>query len=138
MIKVHIKNITAIHGIKITEKNLKSFKSFALTILKKEKAPRNTETSITLVDNPYIRKLNAKYRRKNHPTDVIAFAFPVCEKDSFMGDIYISVEQANQQIQKGETLQIELKRLLIHGILHILSYDHSKKMKEREKYYLKL
>ena len=87
------------------------------------------------MSNPYIRKLNTKYRKKNRPTDVIAFALPVEEKNSLLGDIYISVEQANKQIQKGETLHLELKRLLIHGVLHILGYDHGKKMKAKEEYY---
>ena len=166
MIKVYIKKII-IPKIKQRKKlNLQNLKLLALKILKveakpksrsgwKERAPLNAEISITLVDNAYIRKLNAKYRGKNTPTDVIAFAISIPEKSSprracsavfpinrdicgdFLGDIYISIEQAGMQVQKGETLQIELKRLLIHGVLHILGYKHSRKMKTREEYYLK-
>ncbi|MDD2889840.1 MAG: rRNA maturation RNase YbeY [bacterium] len=106
------------------------------------KLPSNIEIGITFVDNTQIKKLNAKYRKKNTPTDVIAFRIDAetskkSNKNVALGDIYISVERASEQIIKGETLALELVHLLIHGVLHVLGYDHSVKMRSKEKYYFK-
>jgi rRNA maturation RNase YbeY len=129
-------------------KYVKQLKSLTLEIVKTEekalvpKLPSNIEIGITFVDNAQIKKLNAKYRKKNLPTDVIAFRMDAetskkPNKKVALGDIYISVERASEQIIKGETLALELVHLLIHGVLHILGYDHSVKMRSKEKYYFK-
>ena len=102
------------------------------------------ELSILLVDNPQIQKLNRLWRKKDRPTDVLAFAQREGEKadpaDPVLGDIVISVEQAKKQAEaQGHSLEKELDILLIHGILHLLGYEHehggrqAKKMREKEK-----
>ncbi len=108
----------------------------------------DTEIDITLVNNTYIHELNKKYRKIDSPTDVLSFSMEVpkgkinAETDSiliptkFLGDIYISLDKAREQISPNETIDIEVSRLLIHGILHILNYKHGKKMEERQNYYL--
>ena len=100
--------------------------------------------SILLVDNPQIQKLNRLWRKKDRPTDVLAFAQREGEgadpADPVLGDIVISVEQAKKQAEaQGHSLEKELDILLIHGILHLLGYEHehggrqAKKMREKEK-----
>lgn len=91
--------------------------------------------SVTFVDNEFIHKMNRDYRQVDRPTDVISFAFlddeadkakvlkakgPVC-----LGDIYISTEKAQEQAKEyGHPLKRELSFLFVHGLLHLLGYDH--------------
>lgn len=90
--------------------------------------------TVILTTNEGIRAVNKQYRKKNKPTDVISFAyseepFPGEEKTAAteLGDIYISLEKAAEQSSDyGLTLAEEIKRLLIHGTLHLLGYDHER------------
>lgn len=68
--------------------------------------------------------LNRRWRRKNRPTDVLSF--PVAELGArFLGDIVISVPYATRQArQRGDSPAREMDRLLVHGYLHLLGYDH--------------
>ncbi|HSF59250.1 MAG TPA: rRNA maturation RNase YbeY, partial [Candidatus Binatia bacterium] len=87
------------------------------------------ELSIALVNNKEIRKLNAKYRRKDSPTDVLSFpaANGLPMNVRLLGDVVISVEKAEEQAkQRGRTVNEETVTLLIHGILHLLGYDHER------------
>lgn len=92
-----------------------------------------TELSLVLVNNRQIRRLNARYRNEDRPTDVLSF--PTAGLPSVglrvLGDVVISVEQANKQAkERGRTLADELEALLIHGILHLLGYDHERSERE--------
>lgn len=101
-----------------------------------EKAARymeldNAVITFIVTDNAYIRMVNRDYRKKDAPTDVISFAyredpFPgVGDVQEELGDIYLSIERAREQaIEYGVTLADELTRLIVHGILHLLGYDH--------------
>jgi len=92
------------------------------------------EVSVVLLNDPQMRWYNKEYRQKDYPTDVLSF--PVNEiqeelsKDGrrhtfYLGDILISMERtASQAHEKGHTIQKELKILLLHGVLHLLGYDH--------------
>ncbi len=98
--------------------------------------------SVTLVDNKFIHQMNKQYRQIDCPTDVISFAFldnqedrdqqlhgqgPVC-----LGDIYISVEKAQEQAKEyGHSLKRELSFLFVHGLLHLLGYDHMSEEEEK-------
>ena len=91
----------------------------------------NAIITIILTDNAYIRTINKKYRKKDRPTDVISFAYrenPFPAGDSSteeLGDVYLSLEQAALQSRElGVTMRDETARLLVHGILHLLGYDH--------------
>ena len=91
------------------------------------------ELSLALVDNREIEKLNARYRNKNEPTDVLSFPlggrFP--KGPEILGDVIISIEQAEKQARKRRrTLEQEIESLLIHGILHLLGYDHERSEKD--------
>ena len=96
--------------------------------------------SVTLVDNRYIHRINKKYRGIDRPTDVISFAF--LDGDDYdkvlfnegmvaLGDIYISTEKAQEQAEEyHHSLKRELSFLFVHGLLHLLGYDHMKKEDE--------
>ena len=95
------------------------------------------ELSIVLVGQARIRKLNKKYRRKNRSTDVLSFTYD----DS--GEIVICLQEVKKNAKKFHSpLQKELAKVLIHGILHLLGYDHeesekeAEKMRKKEGYYL--
>jgi rRNA maturation RNase YbeY len=91
-----------------------------------------SELSIALVGDAEIQALNARYRRKNYPTDVLSF--PADEKAAhvrLLGDVVISVDKARRQAkERGRTLEDEMAVLLIHGILHLMGYDHERSAKE--------
>ncbi|MGL5956529.1 MAG: rRNA maturation RNase YbeY [Brevinema sp.] len=84
--------------------------------------------SILICDNLFIAKLNKTYRNKEEATDVLSFAFDDDEfllPHSALGDIIISSEKALSQATEFQvSYEEEFARLTIHGILHLLGYDH--------------
>ncbi len=104
--------------------------------LKTEKV-NNALANIIIVDNKKIKDINKKYRNIDKETDVISFALE--DDNTFveipirvLGDIYISIEKAISQAKEyGHSLKRELAFLTVHGILHLLGYDHMKKEDER-------
>ena len=103
--------------------------------------------SVSIVDNRYIHKINKKYRHIDRPTDVISFAFLDSENNYdkvlfspgpvVLGDIYISLEKAKEQAEEyGHSLHRELSFLFVHGLLHLLGYDHMNKEDEKEMFQL--
>jgi len=95
---------------------------------------QNVELSITLTDNESIKSLNKDWRGKDKPTDVLSF--PINEKPPgynyyLLGDVVISLPFAKKQAEEiGFSYKEEVLRLLIHGVLHLLGYDHEKSEKE--------
>ncbi len=89
------------------------------------------ELSLLFTDDAYIAKLNEKYLGRQGPTNVIAFPMsggPEPDVESVMlGDVVISVDTAAEEAgQLHESLEETTYRLLIHGILHLLGYDHER------------
>ena len=87
------------------------------------------ELSLEIVGNSRIQRLNQQYRGENHPTDVLAFTLPKTPGPSFrlLGDVVISLHMAQAQARRfGHHVDEELLRLLIHGTLHLLGYDHER------------
>lgn len=83
---------------------------------------------ISLVGDSTIQTLNAQYRQKNQPTDVLSFENPLfgTEQNQPLGSLVISSETAKKQAkQAGTTLQQELEVLSVHGLLHLLGYHHT-------------
>lgn len=110
---------------------LRKIAAVILTALKQNRA----ELSIALVGDKEMRLLNAKYRKKHTTTDVLSF--PVEDQPAsgsiLLGDVIISVEQARRQAQvQKKTLKSEMATLLIHGILHLLGYDHEASTRQAE------
>jgi probable rRNA maturation factor len=89
-----------------------------------------------LLDDLQITELNRKYLHRHYPTDVLSFpqkeeSFPNFHPH-ILGDIVISVETAQRQASKRKcTVYEEVARLLIHGVLHLLGYDHERSAKEK-------
>ena len=101
--------------------------------------PDNAEISVTITDNEGITELNRTYRGIDGPTDVLSFAFDEQAPGSevnfvspgdihLLGDIIISLEQAAvQAMEYGHTLDREVGFLTVHGMLHLLGFDHREK-----------
>jgi probable rRNA maturation factor len=84
---------------------------------------------VLIVDDARMHRLNARYRGIDRPTDVLAFAMregPFAHlQPQILGDVVISAETALRQARgRRHSLAEELTRLLIHGTLHLLGYDH--------------
>lgn len=115
---------------------LKDIKSVLKYALKVEKV-KNANFNVIFVDNDYIHKLNKEYRNVDRPTDVISFALEDNKEEELssirmLGDIYISIDKAREQaLEYGHSLRRELSFLSVHGILHLLGYDHMKKEDEK-------
>ncbi len=101
----------------------------------------DSEVSILFTGDEFITFLNKKYRGENHPTDVLCFSMTetnsktdelnMPEIPKQLGDIVISLDAAaNQADAEGVTLRREVALLLVHGILHLLGYDHDKPQNE--------
>lgn len=95
--------------------------------------------TIIITDDAYIRTINKEYRSIDRPTDVISFAnrdnpFPdIDASQEEIGDIYLSIEQAERQSHEYRvSLTDEMKRLIIHGILHLVGYDHERSDEDEE------
>lgn len=81
------------------------------------------EVALVLTRDPAVRALNARYRGKDKPTDVLSFPGP--GGAAGLGDIVVSVDTAERNARRqGRTLQRELDVLALHGFLHVLGYDH--------------
>jgi len=88
----------------------------------------NWELSVLFCDNAYIKSLNAQYRNKDEPTDILSF--PLGEKAPggrfLAGDIVISLDALEENTRFFKVSENEeLRRLLVHGILHLSGYDHA-------------
>ena len=101
--------------------------------------------SVSLVSNQKIRALNKKWRQKESATDVLSFSLAVEDPDAFkfamavpempieLGDVIISAPRAlSQSIEYGHSFERELYFLFVHGLLHVLGFDHMTKKDEKE------
>lgn len=107
-------------------------KTFAMLDIKKD-----YEVDVNLVTNETIHSINKDYRNVDRPTDVISFAFldkidgeveikGVCQ--TLLGEIIISVDKAKEQAEQYQhSLMREMSFLFVHGLLHLLGYDHMNK-----------
>lgn len=110
---------------------LSAFERLAAFALEREDAPENSELSIAVVDLAEMTDLNMRYRGKTGPTDVLSFG---CDdpcavvspgEPVTLGDVVIAPEVAEAQAAEyGHTVEEELNLLLVHGVLHLLGYDH--------------
>jgi rRNA maturation RNase YbeY len=100
-----------------------------------------SELSIALVDDDEMRKLNAMWRGHDRPTDVLSFAQREGEAQpstTLLGDVVISLPTATRQArQRRVPLRGELDELLIHGILHLLGYDHERSLADARRMFAK-
>jgi len=115
------------------------FREFAERAINLIPETENKSATIAFVSDRKMRELNVNFRDVNSTTDVLSFPFTADEYDletNNLGDIIISVEQAERQAQENDlTLETEIKQLILHGVLHLCGYDHetdSGEMNRRE------
>ncbi len=101
---------------------------------------KNSEVSITLVNDAEIKKINKKYRGINKPTNVLSFELG---DDVLLGDIFISLDTVRREA-KSENISVaeHTAHMIVHGVLHLLGYDHlndkdAEKMEKKETAILK-
>lgn len=88
------------------------------------------EISLLITNDETIHLLNKEYRQKDKPTDVLSFPM---EDDIMLGDIVISLDTAKNQAQEREIgLDREIAFLFIHGMLHLLGYDHETSIEDEK------
>jgi len=109
--------------------NKKTFSTVAKKVLSGEN--RKTENlSLAFVDKAEMKKLNKKFRKKNKSTDVLSF---LLNEKSCLGEIVICPEVVAENAEKyGNTFKKEALKVFIHGILHLLGYDHENSKEEAE------
>ncbi len=117
--------------VKLDSRTLKSRTTAVLSALDQDQS----ELSVLLTNDAKIRELNYNYRNLDKATDVLSFPQEdEAEDDSrntLLGDVVISVETAARQAPEHHlTLEQELVLLIIHGVLHLLGYDHERSAKE--------
>jgi probable rRNA maturation factor len=109
--------------LEIDEPRLAALARHTLT---SEEADDDIELSVLFVDADNIRRLNAKFLGADYATDVLAFPMMEDEEEWVMlGDVYVCPEVARENAARlGHSLDRELEMLVVHGILHLLGYDH--------------
>ena len=122
-------------GVALTYERKLLIRSAIAETLFYERVFFDTEVSVTVCDNAYIKTLNQKFREKNSATDVLSF--PMYDEGELpkgtdaegttviLGDIVLSLERAKTQAEElGHSIEREIAFLCIHSTLHLLGYDH--------------
>jgi rRNA maturation RNase YbeY len=126
----------------------RAVRELAATLIEAEGSAAD-EVGVVFIEDEYSRELNRRYRGKDTPTDVLAFPLSgdpeTGPEDRHLGEVYINVDRAAAQAaEHGATLSEEIARLLVHGLLHLLGYDHEasaaekRRMREREEKHLRV
>lgn len=101
--------------------DLRIFRLFAASLQQKVEEAKGKLFTVAFVSDRKMRQLNKTFRGKNATTDVLAFP----ANDYFLGEIVISTEQALRQAKANNLpFEIEVKQLILHGLLHLCGYDH--------------
>ena len=116
--------------------NTKSFESFSLEVAREMKLGRRW-FDVAFVNDLEIQRLNTAFRQKRKPTDVLSFPWVWDlepsgvrkarrgDLDGFLGDVIISAETARRDtMEERSTLHLKIRQLILHGLLHLLGYDH--------------
>ena len=99
------------------------------------------DVNFIFCSDSYLLKLNIKYLRHNTLTDVISFPY-TAKTGTFSGDIFLSIDRIKENSRKfKQPFQVELLRVMIHGVLHLIGYndsteDEKKQMRRKEDQYL--
>jgi probable rRNA maturation factor len=131
--------ITYFHAYKALPIPRKRLRDVARQIFTHEKIPQNKCVNLIFCSDSFIKKLNARFRNKPYATDVLSFNYD--EKD-FLGEIYISLQRGKIQAKRYKvSYSSEIERLFIHGMFHLLGFDHEKpeerkRMEAKERKYI--
>lgn len=128
------------------ERYRKDFECLADRTWKRTGASPCSAFSVIQVNDDQIRRINAHYRKIDRPTDVITFALrdsddpelaQIGEGQEELGDIFLNIDAAGRQAEKyRHSLRREICFLYLHGLLHLLGYDHMKKEEEQRMFSL--
>jgi len=115
-----------------------ALRRIALRVLRTEKVAPPAEVGLVVTDDETVRDLNRRYRRLDEPTDVLSFGHEparfVTPPDGVrhLGEVILSYQTAERQAQEaGRSVQEEAAHLVVHGLLHLLGYDHEHPEDER-------
>ena len=139
--KPHLVPITFFHAYKALPIPRKRLRDIAQQLYDCERIPKKECVHLILCSDFSIKKLNARFRNKPYPTDVLSFNYN--EKD-FLGEIYISLQRGKIQAKRyNVSYSSEIERLFIHGMFHLLGFDHEKpeerkRMEAKERKYIDL
>ncbi len=143
--KILVEVLNRQRKIKLSSKRLKKIASQIIKYLYQSKEFSKFQfeknqiltISIVLIGNERMREINFKYRGKKYVTDVLSFSYLEdinISKELYLGEILINPEKAKIQAREYEvSLWQEITRLLVHGILHLLGYDHEVSEKRARK-----
>jgi len=117
--------------------NRQVFQDFADILIQQISETQNKSATVAFVSDRKMRELNKTFRGKNSTTDVLSFPFETedfqstsessATTDGNLGDIAISVEQAQRQsVENNLDFETEIKQLILHGVLHLCGYDHQR------------
>lgn len=113
-----------------------NFKKVAKKISKalKKFFKSNNVVSVIVIDDNQIKELNKRYRLKDYVTDVLSFE---SGEDKYLGDIFICLNKVYEQASAYKhSLEREYAFLLVHGLLHLLGFDHEKEEEEKKMFEL--
>ncbi len=116
---------------------IRDLKRLSVLLLKSEGSAK--PVNVVFTEDAEVRALNAEFRNKDKTTDVLSFPW---EDEELLGELFISVPQVLRQAPRfGTTAHEEMRRVLVHGLLHLLEYDHIKPkdrvvMRAKEEEYL--
>ncbi len=129
-------------SVRVARRPLERF----LRRVKRELGLSGTELTVALVSDPVIARMNKIYRRKKGPTDVLSFPAVSLPRPlrirtrrrragAYLGDIAISPSTARRNATRlGGSISSELQALILHGVLHLLGYDHERDGGEMERF----
>lgn len=129
--------------VPVTDELIRLVERLAELVFEREEIPPSAEISLTFTDDEGIRRLNRDFRHLDQPTDVLSFPLLEGADDEpaivggqpadLLGDIVISLERAVAQADEyGHSVEREVGFLFVHGLLHLLGYDHDTPEGERD------
>lgn len=126
---VYVNGRTGVRGLRARD-----VASWVALILQEEGRPG--ELSLTFVDTPTMASLNERYTGRVGTTDVLAFSqqegYPPAPDPQLLGDVVVDRDQVRRQAREhGVPIQEELLRVVAHGVLHLVGFDHQRPHEER-------
>jgi probable rRNA maturation factor len=99
------------------------------------KIPQNGRVNLIVISAQDMASMNQQYRGKEGPTDILTFSYytPDSKKDDVVGEIYLCLEKIKIYAkERGITYQEQLEHIIIHGLVHLIGYDHETEKQSKE------